>query len=61
MPMDKTYTNVTEIGNTAEASMAIALCEAVQNNKIKNGDVVVISGVGAGFTYGASVMRWWAP
>lgn len=61
MPMDKTYTNVAEIGNTAEASMAIALCEAVQKNKIKSGDVVVISGVGAGFTYGASVMRWWAP
>lgn len=61
MPMDKTYTNVAEIGNTAEASMAIALCEAVQENKIKNGDVVVISGVGAGFTYGASVIRWWAP
>ncbi len=61
MPMDKTYTNVAEIGNTAEASMAIALCEAVQQNKIKSGDVVVISGVGAGFTYGASVIRWWAP
>lgn len=61
MPMDKTYTNVTEIGNTAEASMAIALCEAVQRYKIKSGDVVVISGVGAGFTYGASVLRWWAP
>ena len=61
MPMDKTYANVAEIGNTAEASMAIALCEAVQHKKIKNGDIVVISGVGAGFTYGASVMRWWAP
>lgn len=61
MSMDKTYTNVSEIGNTAEASMAIALCEAVQQNKIKSGDIVVISGVGAGFTYGASVMRWWAP
>ncbi len=61
MPMDKTYTNVAEMGNTAEASMAIALCEAIQKNKIKSGDIVVISGVGAGFTYGASVMRWWSP
>ncbi len=60
MPMNKTYTNVAEIGNTAEASMAIALCEAVEMNKIKTGDIVVISGVGAGFTYGATVMRWWA-
>lgn len=61
MSMDKTYANVSEIGNTAEASMAIALCDAVQKSKIKSGDIVVISGVGAGFTYGASVMRWWAP
>lgn len=59
--MDMTHTNVAEIGNTAEASMAIALCEAVQLNKIKHGDIVVISGVGAGFTFGASVLRWWSP
>ena len=57
--MEKTHTNVAEIGNTAEASMAIALCEAVQLRKIKKGDIVLISGVGAGFTFGASVMRWW--
>lgn len=61
LSMDKTHTNVSEIGNTAEASMAIALCEAVQLKKIKKNDVVVISGVGAGFTFGASVLRWWAP
>jgi 3-oxoacyl-[acyl-carrier-protein] synthase-3 len=59
--MSKTHANVTEIGNTAEASMAIALCEAVQQKKIKHGDIVVISGVGAGFTFGASVLKWWSP
>jgi len=61
LPMTRTYTNVAEIGNTAEASMAIALCEAVEEKRIEKGDVVVISGVGAGFTFGASVMRWWEP
>ncbi len=61
MNMNKTHTNVSEIGNTAEASMAIALCEAVQQDKIKNGDIVVLSGVGAGFTFGASVLKWWSP
>jgi 3-oxoacyl-[acyl-carrier-protein] synthase-3 len=61
LPMTKTHTNVAEIGNTAEASMAIALRDAVRTNRIKKGDVVVISGVGAGFTFGASVMRWWTP
>lgn len=59
--MSKTHANVAEIGNTAEASMAIALCEAVEQKKIKNGDIVVISGVGAGFTFGASVIKWWNP
>lgn len=56
--MDKTHMNVQRLGNTAEASMAIALQEAVALGKIKHGDIVVISGVGAGFTFGASVMRW---
>jgi 3-oxoacyl-[acyl-carrier-protein] synthase III len=61
LPMSRTHTNVAEIGNTAEASMAIALCEAAEQRLIKKGDVVVISGVGAGFTFGASVLRWWEP
>lgn len=60
-PLDRTYTNVERIGNTAEASMPIALCEAVERKCIKHGDVVVISGVGAGFTFGTSVMRWYDP
>lgn len=60
-PMEKTHTNVERYGNTAEASMALALAEAAELGKIKHGDIVVISGVGAGFTFGASVMRWYAP
>lgn len=56
---DKTYTNVARIGNTAEASMAIALCEAVEQEKIGKEANVLISGVGAGFTFGASLMRWY--
>jgi len=58
---NRTYTNVERIGNTAEASLPIALCEAVEQKRIKHDDVVVISGVGAGFTFGASVMRWYDP
>src|ERR1043165_5254104 len=59
IPSDRTFINVTELGNTAEASMAIALTEAVRQKRLKHGDLVVISGVGAGFTFGASVMRWY--
>ncbi|MBB6216427.1 3-oxoacyl-[acyl-carrier-protein] synthase-3 [Anaerosolibacter carboniphilus] len=58
-PMSKTYTNIADIGNTADASLAIALCEAVEKGLIKRGDLVVITGVGAGFTFGATAMRWY--
>jgi 3-oxoacyl-[acyl-carrier-protein] synthase-3 len=58
-PMSKTYTNVATIGNTADASLAIALCEAVEKGLLQRGHLVVISGVGAGFTFGASVIRWY--
>lgn len=58
-PMSKTYSNVAQIGNTADASQAIALCDAVTSGCIRRGDLVVISGVGAGFTFGATTMRWY--
>jgi len=58
-PMTKTYTNVTEIGNTADASLAIALCDAQRRGLLSNGDLVVISGVGAGFTFGATTLKWY--
>lgn len=59
LPMSKTFTNVQEYGNTADASQAIALCEAVTAGLLKRGDLVVISGVGAGFTFGSTTMRWY--
>ena len=59
LDMSKTFTNVERLGNTAEASIPLALCEAVENGKIKRGDLVVLSGVGAGFTFGATVLRWY--
>lgn len=58
-PMSKTFQNVSTIGNTADASMAIALCDAMQAKCFKKDDLVVISGVGAGFTFGSTVLRWY--
>ncbi len=58
-PMSKTHTNVAEIGNTADASLAIALCDAVRAGKIQRDALVVISGVAAGFTFGATALRWY--
>ncbi len=59
LPMTKTCTNVQDIGNTADASLAIVLCDAVNQKRLKTDDIVVISGVGAGFIFGATVLRWY--
>ena len=59
--MSKTYTNVQEIGNTGSASLAIAMSEAVAKGCLKDGDLVVLAAVGAGFNFGASVWRWHMP
>lgn len=58
IPVEKTYTNVEEIGNTGSASVGIALSEALLNGKIKAGDKVLFAGVGAGFNFGASIWQF---
>jgi 3-oxoacyl-[acyl-carrier-protein] synthase-3 len=56
--MDRTFTNVQDIGNTGSASIAIALSEAVRRGCIQPDSLLAIAGVGAGFNFGASVWRW---
>jgi 3-oxoacyl-[acyl-carrier-protein] synthase-3 len=56
--MSMTYTNVQHVGNSGAASLAIVLSEAVSKGFLKNGDVLVLAAVGAGFNFGASVWRW---
>lgn len=55
---DKVFVNVDRYGNTSSASIGIALTEAVQEGKIKDGDTIVLVGFGAGLTWGACVVRW---
>jgi 3-oxoacyl-[acyl-carrier-protein] synthase-3 len=57
-PLERTYTNVERIGNTGAASVAIALSEAVEQDRLQAGDVLVLGAVGAGFNFAASVWRW---
>ena len=59
--MSKTYTNVQHVGNSGAASLAIVLSEAVSKGCLKNGEVLVLAAVGAGFNFGASVWRWHMP
>ena len=56
---EKTLINVDKYVNTGDASIAIALDEALSKKKIKKNDKVVISGVGAGFIFGASLFKWY--
>ena len=58
LPMERTHTNVREIGNTGSASIAIALSEAVSLGRIKAGGLLVLAAVGAGFNFASSVWRW---
>jgi len=55
---DQIYVNLDKYGNTSAASIPLALAEAVQDNEIKRGDIVVLVGFGAGLTWGATVIEW---
>jgi len=55
---DKVYNNIQKYGNTTAASIPIALCEAWEEGKIKDGDLVCLAAFGAGFTWGAALIRW---
>ena len=45
-------------GNTSAASIPLALCEAVEDGRIKKGDLVLLEAMGGGFTWGSSLLRW---
>jgi len=49
---------VAEYGNTSAASIPIALCEAVQDGRVKPGDTIVLASFGAGLSWAASAVRW---
>jgi 3-oxoacyl-[acyl-carrier-protein] synthase-3 len=55
---DQVYNNIMNYGNTTAASIPIALTEAWEQNKIKEGDLVVLAAFGSGFTWGSVIIRW---
>ena len=55
---DKVYNNIQKYGNTTAASIPIALTEAWENGKIKEGDTVVLAAFGSGFTWASSIIKW---
>ena len=57
-PPEKVFVNVDRYGNTSAASVAIALDEAVQQDRVKKGDLILLVVFGAGLTWAAAVIEW---
>ena len=55
---DQVYNNIMRYGNTTAASIPIALTEAWEEGKIKEGDNVVLASFGSGFTWGSAIIKW---
>ena len=58
MPMEKVVVNIHKYGNMSAACIPIALAEAAAEKRFKKGDIVALSGFGAGLTWAACMMRW---
>jgi 3-oxoacyl-[acyl-carrier-protein] synthase-3 len=61
IPAERTIVNIDRYGNTSAASIPLALAEAADEGRIGDGDIVLISGFGAGMTWGSAVLRWGRP
>ena len=57
---ERTFSNIRYRGNTSAASLPIALFEAREQGRLNEGDLVVLVAFGAGFSWGAAVVRWGA-
>ncbi len=55
---DQVFNNIQKYGNTTAASIPIALTEAWEQGKIKDGDLVCLAAFGSGFTWGSALIRW---
>jgi 3-oxoacyl-[acyl-carrier-protein] synthase-3 len=58
IPKEKVIVNVDRYGNTSSASIPLALADAIGSGVLKDGDRVLMTGMGAGLTWGSAVMRW---
>ncbi|MGE0000631.1 MAG: beta-ketoacyl-ACP synthase III [Fimbriimonadaceae bacterium] len=58
LPDERVFVNVEKYGNTSGASIPIGLAEAEQTGRLKQGDLVLTVGFGAGLVWGANLIRW---
>ena len=55
---DKVMITVDRHGNTSSASIPLALCQAVKENRVEDGSLVLLEAFGGGFTWGSILLRW---
>ena len=55
---DQVFSNIHKYGNTTAATIPIALAEALNEDRIKDGDILVLAAFGAGFTWASAIMKW---
>ncbi|MDO5616531.1 MAG: beta-ketoacyl-ACP synthase III [Cruoricaptor ignavus] len=58
LPDEKVFNNIQKYGNTTAASIPLALSEAIEQGKIKRGDLVLLSAFGSGFTWGSVLFEY---
>ena len=58
MPREKIVYTVAEHANTSAASIPLALTEGVRDGRVKEGDLLLMEGMGGGFAWGSAVVRW---
>ncbi len=58
VPPEKMMMNIERYGNTSAASIPLALCDALEEGRLKSGDHAVLVGFGAGLTWAAAVLHW---
>lgn len=58
IPAERLVTNVERYGNTSSGSIPLALADAAANGRLRDGDLVLMTGMGAGLTWGSSLIEW---
>ena len=58
MPADRVIINIEKYGNTSAGTIPLAMETAIEEGKLKKGDLVLLAAVGAGFTVGTVLLRW---
>jgi len=60
IPPERTIVNIERYGNTSAASIPLALFEGVDDGRVRDGDILLLSGFGAGMTWATALMQWGA-